>query len=326
MATAGPLMKNSADLKFDMRTYGDSTNPCVISIVGTGASMNGMNTIVESLAERGLFVINFNPRDTCGTEAFKTCAALVPADKDLMAEMMSLFTAEGSFNLEKDFYAPYNWYDMADDVAAVMDANGVTKASIIGFSTGGTSAQVMMCKLPERLNSAVLCSSGYDLIPVEQPFDNETQQQCIAAAASLTPDSSRAERVEKLLPLQKCMFEVSEGDPWEDVLKKGIEDDYDNGWVDIFGGMNPYSTLAWASSAKHHKEHHDKLRRNTVPCLIMAGKKDPTVPYAQSEKLAANTGSSTFHSHDHGHILGPAGSREALLSTIADFIKSHSAA
>lgn len=39
-------MKNSVDLKLDMRTYGDPSNPCVISIVGTGASMNSMNPIV----------------------------------------------------------------------------------------------------------------------------------------------------------------------------------------------------------------------------------------------------------------------------------------
>lgn len=324
MATAGPLMQNSSSLKFDVRTYGDRTNPCVVSIVGTGASMNGMNTIVEGLAERGLYVINYNPRDVCGTEAFKQCEALVSADKNVMEEMGRLFTADGGVNVDGDFYAPYNWYDMADDVAAVMDANDITKASIIGFSTGGTIAQVAMCRLTERLNCAVVCSSGYDLVPSEKPFENERMQEAMAVSASLTPDSTREERVAKMLPMQKAMFEVSDGDPREAILRKGIEDDFDNGWVDTFGAANPFSMLAWASFAKCHEEHKVRLKENKVPCLVVAGRADPFVPFCQSEKLVANTGQTTFEAHEHGHILGPAESNANLLTTIAEFIKGHS--
>lgn len=55
------------DLKFDVSLHGDPAKPCVISMVGTGASMNMMMPVVESLAARDLFVINYNPRDVCGT-------------------------------------------------------------------------------------------------------------------------------------------------------------------------------------------------------------------------------------------------------------------
>eukprot|EP00438_Fugacium_kawagutii_P020701 Skav225257 [mRNA] locus=scaffold4099:14347:14616:+ [translate_table: standard] len=88
--------------------------------------------------------------------------------------------------------------------------------------------------------------------------------------------------------------------------------------------MNPFSTLAWASAAKSHEQHVAMLEANKVPCLIVAGKKDPLVPYIQSEMLAEKTGRSTVKTHDHGHILGPASSRSALLDDIADFIKTHS--
>lgn len=325
MAAAGPIMNNSASLMFDMRTYGDPKNPCVISIVGTGASMNGMNTIVEGLAENGLYVINYNPRDCCGTEAFKQCEALVPADRNLMELMGGLFTAEGGVSLEGDVYAPYNWYDMADDVAAVMDANNVSKASIIGFSTGGCIAQVAMCRLKERLHCAVICSSGYEAFPREKnPLESQEVQASMAIAATLTPDASKAERVEKLLPLQKAMFEVFDDDPREAVLKRAIEDDHDNGWIDTFGGMNPFAMLAWASWAKTHDEHRAHLKENFVPCLVVAGRSDTFVAYQQSEMLAANCGAVTFETHDHGHILGPAASSTALLATIAEFIKCRS--
>lgn len=318
-------MNNSGSLTFDVRTYGDRANPCVISIIGTGASMNGMNTIVEGLAERGLFVINFNPRDACGSTAFKQCEALVPADKNLMELCGAVFNADGSVNVTDDFYAPYNWYDMADDVAAVMDSNGVARASIIGFSTGGTIAQVVMCRLKDRLTSAVLCSSGYELVPTQTPATSAVLQEAMAVAASLVQCASKEERVEKLLPTQKVMFEVSDGENREAVLRKAIEDDYDNGWIDTFGGMNPFSVLAWASFASTIEEHHRRLKENRVPCLVVAGKNDPFVPYQQSEMLAANTGSALLESHQHGHILGPETSNTVLLDTISEFIKGRSA-
>jgi len=88
--------------------------------------------------------------------------------------------------------------------------------------------------------------------------------------------------------------------------------------------MNPFATLAWASTAKFHEEHISMLQENKVPCLVVAGKRDPLVPHTQSEMLAAKTGSAVFESHEYGHILGPASSRAVLLEKIADFIKRHS--
>jgi len=316
-------MKNSADLKFDMRTHGDPKNPCVVHIGGSGTSMRGMTPLVEALAEQGLFVIDYNARDVCGTEAFKQCEALVPADKKLMAEVGGLFTGDGGMKIDSDFYAPYNWYDMADDVAAVMDANSVTKASIIGFGPGGTIAQVVMCRMPERVNSAVLCGSSYDT-KHEKPVENKALKELMVAAASLTPESSKEERVAKGVPVLMGVFEASEGDPREAVFKKATEDDYDSGWVNKFGPMNPYTLLAWASFQKTHAEHVAKLKENKVPCLVVAGKRDPFVPYQQSEKVAANTGAATLKLHEHGHMLGPASSSPELLAAIADFIKEKS--
>merc|ERR1712137_694520 len=136
--------------------------------------------------------------------------------------------------------------------------------------------------------------------------------------------ASKEERVEKLLPVQKAMFEASGDDAREAVLRKAIEDDYDNGWIDVYGGMNPFSLLAWASFAKTHAEHRAQLRENKVPCLIVAGRNDPVVPYQQSVMLAENTGSAILESHEHGHILGPALSTAVLLETITSFIRGRS--
>ena len=286
--------------------------------------MNMMMPIVQGLVARDLLVVNYYPRDVCGTEVFKQMEAMVSEDKNLTEEMGKVFSATGGIYLDSDFYAPYNWYDLADDVAAIMDHHNIAKASIIGFSTGGVIAQVTMCRLKDRLNSAVICSSSYEVVPSQAPFENPALQEVMAAAAAVSPESTKEDRLKGLLPSFMSMFEVEEGDPWQAVLTKGIEDDHEKGWMDIYGGMNPFSTLAWASTAKSHDQHLSMLEENQVPCLVVAGKKDPLVPYAQSEMLAAKTGRATLESHEYGHILGPASSRAALLDTIADFIKAHS--
>lgn len=53
--------------------------------------------------------------------------------------------------------------DMAGDLAAVMDAAGLDKADILGFSDGGNIAMIFAVKYPERVRSLIL--SGANSVP-----------------------------------------------------------------------------------------------------------------------------------------------------------------
>lgn len=50
--------------------------------------------------------------------------------------------------------------DCADDAAAVLDACGVERAVVVGYSMGGATAQVFAHRHPERLAGLVLCSTS----------------------------------------------------------------------------------------------------------------------------------------------------------------------
>ena len=50
--------------------------------------------------------------------------------------------------------------DCADDAAAVLDALGIGRAVVVGYSMGGASAQVMWHRHPERVDGLVLCSTA----------------------------------------------------------------------------------------------------------------------------------------------------------------------
>ncbi|PWN03186.1 alpha/beta hydrolase [Nocardioides silvaticus] len=50
--------------------------------------------------------------------------------------------------------------DCADDGAAVLDALGIERAVVVGYSMGGASAQVLWHRHPERVAGLVLCSTA----------------------------------------------------------------------------------------------------------------------------------------------------------------------
>jgi pimeloyl-ACP methyl ester carboxylesterase len=50
--------------------------------------------------------------------------------------------------------------DCADDAAAVLDALGIDRAVVVGYSMGGASAQVLWQRHPERVAGLVLCSTS----------------------------------------------------------------------------------------------------------------------------------------------------------------------
>ena len=55
---------------------------------------------------------------------------------------------------------PFSLEQMADDAVAVLDAEGVESAHVMGASMGGVIAQILAVRHPERVRSLVLaCTS-----------------------------------------------------------------------------------------------------------------------------------------------------------------------
>lgn len=56
--------------------------------------------------------------------------------------------------------ADFTLDDCADDAVAVLDALGIERAVVVGYSMGGASAQVLWRRHPERVAGLVLCSTA----------------------------------------------------------------------------------------------------------------------------------------------------------------------
>ena len=58
--------------------------------------------------------------------------------------------------------APFTIRQFADDLLAFMDAHGIDKAHLLGFSDGGNIAMVFAMKYPERVNRLILDGANLD--------------------------------------------------------------------------------------------------------------------------------------------------------------------
>src|SRR3954464_3579909 len=150
----------NGDVEIYYESFGDPVDPTLVLVNGLGSQcINYAVEWCESFAAEGYRVIRFDNRDT-----------------GLSSKL------DGR---------DYGLADMAADVLAVLDAEGVDRAHVMGVSLGGMVVQRLAIDHPERLLSLTSVMS--------RPGDPETGQSSREAFAVLTgkPATTRDDYVEK---------------------------------------------------------------------------------------------------------------------------------
>ncbi len=135
-ARSGRATNGACELHYD--AFGDPADPTLLLVNGLGSQCtNYKDEWCAMFVARGLQVIRFDNRDVGLSSSF----ADAPTD------------ANG---------AAYTLHDMSDDAFAVLDANGVEQAHIMGLSMGGMIVQTMAIEHPERVLSltSVMSTTG----------------------------------------------------------------------------------------------------------------------------------------------------------------------
>jgi pimeloyl-ACP methyl ester carboxylesterase len=133
---SGRATNGTCELHYD--TFGDPADPTLLLINGLGSqSINYQDAWCAMFVARGLQVIRFDNRDV----GLSTSFADAPTD------------GAG---------AAYRLHDMAADAFAVLDANGVQRAHVMGLSMGGMIVQTMAIEHPERVltMTSVMSTTG----------------------------------------------------------------------------------------------------------------------------------------------------------------------
>jgi pimeloyl-ACP methyl ester carboxylesterase len=127
-------------------SFGDPTDPPILLIMGTGASMLWWDeAFCRMLADGGRFVIRYDHRDTGRSVSYE------PG------------------------HPGYTGDDLVADAAGVLAAYELPAANLVGVSAGGAIAQLLALDAPDRVLSLVLISTSA-AVPVGRELPAPTEE------------------------------------------------------------------------------------------------------------------------------------------------------
>ena len=128
----------------------------LVLVAGLGEQMGSVEYPDEQcalFAEQGFRIIRLDNRDM----GLSVPTSPIP-DIDVAA-------AVAAFRQGQDVAPPYNLFNMADDVVAVLDALGIEQANVMGASMGGYIVRWMALRHPHRVASMHVVMSGSGALP-----------------------------------------------------------------------------------------------------------------------------------------------------------------
>lgn len=209
---------------------------------------------------------------------------------------------------------PYTLDDLTDDARRVLDAWGVERVSLVGWSMGGYIAQTLARDLPQRVDHLVLLSSSGDHRPY---LDGMMGRPLRGPLPGPSPE------------LLAALWQLSARGAQMSDLDRAVE-----GWVVFHAGAWPFPAdrvrqqMAQALANGHRPElaalrhalavdampdaRTPWLPGLRVPTLVLHGAHDPALPLAHGQALADVIPGARLQVLDMGHLLpdalaGPVG-------------------
>jgi pimeloyl-ACP methyl ester carboxylesterase len=147
---------------------------------------------------------------------------------------------------------------LADDVAGLIDALGLDRPLVAGFSEGGTTATILALRHPNAVR-AIVNHAGYDLFNPAAPSLAMMRQMLGGSADAQRTDAAAVERFFSQSPQMRSMFELMKSD--QNAAQGG---DY---W-------RTYMELAFARTTTWPGYAFEDLAKIAVPTLVMVGDRD----------------------------------------------------
>ncbi len=181
---------------------------------------------------------------------------------------------------------PYTTAIMADDVAALMDAEGIAAAHVAGLSMGGAIAQELALRHPTRVTKLVLVSTWAKCDDyMKRVFTHFKDMRAVSTLGQF---------------MQLLLLWI-----WTPAWMTAHADDMDQACRDAGANENPQPRQGFEGQCDACITHDtvERLSNITVPTLITIGTLDIFTPLACSEFLHAQiSGSRLVHFTKSGHV------------------------
>jgi len=225
-----------------------------------------------SRASNGDVEIHYETFGDAGDPALVLVNGLSSQCINYAAEWCELFVAEGYRTIRMDnrdvglsskVEEGYTLADMADDVLAVLDAEGIDRAHVMGLSMGGMIAQRLAIDHPDRLitMTSVMSRTG------EPGFGDSTPEALAFLTAA--PAASRQEYIDNHVAAIGVYGSTPE---WidDDETRARAAAAYDR-------CFHPAGVARQMDAAMRDGSRDEGLRAVTVPTLVMHGSRDTLI-------------------------------------------------
>ncbi|HTS33675.1 MAG TPA: alpha/beta hydrolase [Thermoplasmata archaeon] len=202
---------------------------------------------------------------------------------------------------------PYSMEGFARDVLAVLDAEGVDRATVLGASMGGAIAQALAALAPERVSAMVLaCTTPGG--PTAKPMPPAT----FAEVTRKVPNESEPDRLRRTMGIAMTPeFPREHAREVDAIVADRLASPTDpTQWM--FQALSSATFDACASNA-----------RLSVPALITAGTEDRVLPWANSlllYRMIPHASLALFRGQNHLHLIERATEFNELVSRFLDSV------
>jgi pimeloyl-ACP methyl ester carboxylesterase len=285
-------------LTIEYESFGNRGDPAILLIQGLGGQLiHWPDCLCRELVARGYFVIRFDNRDI-GLSSRLDHLPLPDLSKLQAAARGGLCPS-----------VPYTLFDMAADAVGLLDAMCIEKAHVAGASMGGTIAQFLAARYPQRCLSltTIMSTTGHPSLPTPDPA------LLMTLLAPVVPQDDIEGLTQRGLAIGRML--MSPGFPTaEPLLLAAVSR------AVLRGGDGYAGRIRQMAAAMVAPDTRDCLSQLRLPVHVLHGRDDPLIPFAAAEDIAASAPGAALQLIDGmGHDFPV-----ALMPVFADAI--HSAA
>lgn len=202
----------------------------------------------------------------------------------------------------------YTWDAVVADLVALLDAEGVERADVLGFSTGGLIAQRLVLTVPQRVRRLVVASSSVPPLPPDA-FDDWPERAERLAKIRTEPGLTGAE-ANRADAIAAAPVNVWRALP--DYLDRVAAIRFSGDWWQPWqAGLLPPVRVPDAEW---------RLAELGVPVLLLHGRQDMTFPAALAEQTAVRNPWATAVVLDEAGHMAHIDQPTAWLTALIDFL------